>query len=201
MIADLIAQTSYLAEGFLWNMLISVVSMSLGTMLGFGLAKLRCTGFGSLRRSAFFVTSLCRNVPSFVLLFYMASLLPNEISVGSVTFPTPTWAKAALALTFPVVGFCSDQFTALGSAENLFVARRSLILAWSQYFLIIIMASATASVIGVDEIVSRANILAASAADEYFRLVIYGYASAFFLTSGIFVTLAIKAIGKRGRMS
>ena len=76
--------------------------------------------------------------------------------------------KATVALTFPVIGFASDQtlgyfqqrrYGASGAFETFAVA-------WLKYFLIVIMASATASVIGADEIVGRANILISQSDDD-----------------------------------
>ncbi|MFK7871026.1 MAG: hypothetical protein AB8B58_17545 [Roseobacter sp.] len=188
-LAVLIERTPYLAGGFANNLLISVLSMGLGTALGVGLGALRAKG-GTIRVPARLMTDLCRNVPSFVLMFYMAFMLPSEVTLNGTIYSLPLWLKATLALTFPVIGFASDQ--SLGyfvqRSEGLTGAREVFAVAWIQYFLIIIMASATASVIGADEIVGRANIVIASGSSPTFLLTTYVYVSLWFVATGLIVT-------------
>ena len=180
-------RTPYLAGGFATNLLISILSMGLGTAIGglLGLVRSRAPRGGDwLARQA---TNVCRNVPSFVLLFYMAFMLPSEIDLAGRIIAVPVWIKATLALTFPVIGFASDQ--SLGyfaqRRDNIAGALDTFVIAWIQYFLIIIMASATASVIGADEIVGRANLILAQDGSPTFLLVTYLYVSAWFLIAGL----------------
>lgn len=188
-LAVLIERTPYLAGGFANNLLISVLSMGLGTALGVGLGAMRAKG-RAIGVPARLVTDLCRNVPSFVLMFYMAFMLPSEITLNGSIYSLPLWLKATLALTFPVIGFASDQ--SLGyfvqRRDGLKGAREIFAVAWIQYFLIIIMASATASVIGADEIVGRANIVIASGSSPTFLLTTYVYVSLWFVATGLIVT-------------
>jgi ABC-type amino acid transport system permease subunit len=190
----LIERTPYLAGGFANNLLISVVSMALGSAIGVSLGAARARG-GLLLAPARLATDLCRNVPSFVLMFYMAFMLPAEVTLRGEILAVPLWLKATLALTFPVIGFASDQ--ALGYfrqvRKGLPGASEVFAVAWIQYFLIIIMASATASVIGADEIVGRANIVIAGGSSPTFLLVTYIYVSLWFIATGLLVT----TIGRR----
>jgi len=151
---------------------------------------LRARG-GILSVPARLTTDLCRNVPSFVLMFYMAFMLPSEITLNGTIYSLPLWLKATLALTFPVVGFASDQSLGylLQRRAGLTGAREVFAVAWIQYFLIIIMASATASVIGADEIVGRANIVIASGSSPTFLLTTYIYVSSWFIATGLVVTM------------
>ncbi|MCY4179730.1 MAG: hypothetical protein OXD48_05550, partial [Litoreibacter sp.] len=128
-----------------------------------------------------------RNVPSFVLLFYMAFMLPTEVEIGGTSHFVPLWIKATLALTFPVIGFASDQSLAYFEQSEMGIrgAGETFAVAWMQYFLIILMASATASVIGADEIVGRANTLVARSGDPSFLLVTYAYVSLWFMAAGL----------------
>ena len=100
--------------------------------------------------------------------------------------------KATLALTMPVIGFASDQGLALlrQRRERIAGAEATYIVAWLQYFLIILMASATASVIGADEIVGRANRVIATDDRPAFLIATYVYVSAWFLVSGLLVSAA-----------
>jgi polar amino acid transport system permease protein len=187
MIAALIAATPFLLGGFVTNLMIAALSMGAGTAIGLMLAALRGSGrrwFGALATLA---TSLCRNVPSFVLLFYVAFMLPVEVEIAGRLLTVPLWIKATVALTIPVIGFASDQGLgyrrqrAAGDAS----AGSTFFVAWMQYFLIIVMASATASVIGADEIVGRANRIIAQDPRPAFLLLTYCYVSLWFIGAGL----------------
>ncbi|TCM86133.1 hypothetical protein [Rhodovulum steppense] len=190
MIEILIERTPFLAGGFARNLLISAVSMGLGTLVGAALGLLRFRRFRATLRAEHVLTNVCRNVPSFVLLYYMAFMLPSEIEIGDSIVAVPVWLKAALALTLPVVGFASDQ--TLGYLQQRETgtagAGETFVIAWIQYFLIIIMASATASVIGVDEIVGRANLILARDDSPVFMLATYLYVSAWFILVGLAIS-------------
>lgn len=187
MIATLYEATPHLAGGFVTNLMIAALSMALGTFIGLGLGGLRGSGRWWATLPAGLATNLCRNVPSFVLLFYVAFLVPVELEIGGRLIAIPLWIKATLALTIPVIGFVSDQ--SLGYRRQRRAgdqaARATFWLAWMQYLLIIIMASATASVIGADEIVGRANRLIAQDTRPAFLLLTYVYVSLWFLAAGL----------------
>jgi ABC-type amino acid transport system permease subunit len=190
MIEVLIERTPYLAGGFAKNMMIAATSMALGTLVGGLLGLLRFRQMRATLRAESLLTNLCRNVPSFVLLYYMAFMLPSEVALDGRIHQVPVWIKASLALTLPVIGFASDQ--SLGylrqRAGGMPGAGETFVVAWVQYFLIIIMASATASVIGVDEVVGRANVLLARDDSAAFMLATYLYVSAWFVLAGLLVS-------------
>ncbi|WP_299672896.1 hypothetical protein [uncultured Roseobacter sp.] len=196
MIELLLSHTNYLARGFATNLLISVLSMSFGTVLGGLLGWLRARRVTALGPAAHMATNVCRNVPSFVLLFYMASMIPSEVTISGTIMAVPLWIKATLALTFPVIGFTSDQSRGYFEQRRagLSGAAETFVVAWVQYFLIIIMASATASVIGADEIVGRANIVISQNESPQFLLITYLYVSLWFLMAGLLMTSAVKLL-------
>ncbi|GFE50680.1 hypothetical protein So717_24330 [Roseobacter cerasinus] len=201
MIELLLSHTDYLIRGFAINLLISVLSMGLGTVLGGALGWLRAQRVTALGSVAHMGTNVCRNVPSFVLLFYMASMIPSEVTISGTIMAVPLWIKATLALTFPVVGFTSDQSRGYFAQRmaGLTGARETFVVAWVQYFLIILMASATASVIGADEIVGRANIVISQNESPQFLLLTYLYVSFWFLAAGLALTSAARLLtGRRG---
>ena len=125
-------------------------------------------------------------------MFYAALVLPVELPWQGSVVTVPLLVKATLALTLPVIGFASDQGLALlrQRHERIAGAEATYIVAWLQYFLIILMASATASVIGADEIVGRANRVIATDDRPAFLIATYGYVSAWFLVSGLLVSAA-----------
>lgn len=179
---ELVRWTPFLAGGFVWNIVISLVSMLIGTALGAVLAFMRQSDGRIAVRSSLLITELARNVPTFLFLFYLAYLLPSEVAIMGTAIQFPAWLKASLALSIAVVGFVSDTMALAirdwrnGQRE----AAALFVPSWMMYLLIIIMASSTASVIGVSEIVSRCNTVIAATGKISLLLWIYFYAMLWF---------------------
>ncbi len=171
--------TPFLGQGFLWNILISAVTMAIGTPLGLMLARLRL----SESRIGTALTAAARLPPTFVLIYYLAYVLPPQVTVGEVSLSLPGWLKASLALSVAVAGFVSDNalsaFRHHRRGET--VEALYFIPAWTTYFLIIVMASSTASVIGVPEIVQRANTVIAAVGEPGAIIWVYVYTMLWFL--------------------
>lgn len=171
--------TPYLAEGFVWNIVISALAMLIGTPVGIVFARMRLSG----SKLGDFLTSAARLPPTFVLIFYFAYVLPSELAMFGAVWSVPGWVKAALALSVAVVGFVSDA--ALSSLRHLrreeWTEALYFLPAWTSYFVIIVMASSTASVIGVPEIVYRANAVIGATGEPSITLWVYAYAMAWFL--------------------
>ena len=176
------AWTPFLAAGFGWNIVVSLTAMAIGTALGVALALGRLSHRSLLARSSIALTALTRNIPTFVFLYYLAFLIPVEMQLGDTVYAFPVWLKAALALGVAVVGFVSDNF--LAALRNWRAHRHAEALMfvpnWTSYFVVILMASSTASVIGVDELVSRCNTVIAAVNDPRLMLWIYLYAMLWF---------------------
>lgn len=196
MLLQLWERTPYLLAGYGYNLLIAAVAMFAGTLLGLATALARTSPYLPLRLSGRGLTSLCRNIPSFVLMFYVAFVFPVEILWGDNYLQVPLWSKAALALIIPTVGFASDQGLAYlrQRRDDTPDAAATFVTAWVQYFLIILMASATASVIGADEVVGRANRVIAADNSPEFLLLTYSYVCLWFLVTGLAVTRLIHHI-------
>ncbi|MGB1027944.1 MAG: hypothetical protein ACPGYL_15405, partial [Rhodospirillaceae bacterium] len=129
------------------------------------------------------LTVLARTVPTFVLLFYFALLLPSSIPLGTTELAIPAWLKAALALGIAVSGFVSDTWLiALGHWRKQERVEALLFLpAWTTYFVIIVMASSTASVIGVPEMVQRTNTVISATGERDMMVWLWLYAMLWFL--------------------
>lgn len=191
------AWTPYLAEGFAWNIAISLGAMSVGSGLGVLLALGRGSRRTWLTRPAAALTHLTRNVPTFVFMFYLAYLVPYEVELLGQIWTVPAWLKAALALSIAVVGFVSDSFLAAmvewrrgdRLAGYLFIPN------WTMYFAIIVMASSTASVIGVSELVARCNTVISATSDDSLMMWIYLYAMLWFFL----FTFAVSRLMRRVR--
>jgi len=181
--ALLLTWTPFLAGGFVWNILISLVAMVIGTLFGALLAWLRLSGPTPLAHASLVATELTRNIPTFVFLFYLAFLIPTEFEFSGRIYAFPVWLKASLALSVAVIGFVSDNLlVALQHRKRHHHAAALLFIpSWTTYLLIIVMASSTASVIGVGEIVSRCNIVIAAVGGNETMLWVYTYAICYFL--------------------
>jgi len=175
----------FLLEGFGLNLLISALAMLMGTLCGAVLAQARLSRPPTLRRAGHLLTELTRNVPTFVFLYYLAFMLPTEIRLpgGGEIWLIPGWVKAALALSIAVTGFCADNLSlALAAWREGDHGRALLIIpSWAGYGLIIVMASSTASVVGVPELLSRCNTVIAATGNTGMMLPVYALACAIFV--------------------
>ena len=191
-------QTPFLANGFLINIYISVAAMLMGTVLGTLVAIPIARNWRFLRPLSALGVNLSRNVPSFVLMFYVAFFLPNEIVLQDSTIIILPEYKAAIALMFPVLGFAADEFRGLFHLNGSF---KKYLNSWMQYFLIILMASVTASVIGADEVLARANRLISTRSDISVLIGTYVYIGLWFILFGLMFTKLIKIIFYRTTQS
>jgi polar amino acid transport system permease protein len=190
--------TPYLLGGFGWNILIAAVAMVLGTLVGALLAWLRVGASSAGAKSAQVLTELSRNVPTIVFQFYLAVMLTGAWTLPGTHWElsVPGWLKAALALAVAVVGFTSDNLAQAlrrwrrgdHSAALLFVP------SWASYLLIIVIASSTASIIGVSELVSRCNAVVNASANTALLVPMYFYASLIFLAFCYPLTLLMRRL-------
>ena len=86
------------SSGFLFNLLVGVLAMALGTAAGLPLGLTQLAAYRPVRASGWLLIQVLRNVPWLVLLFYVMFLLPFEVRVLGLTFPVPAWAKAVVGL-------------------------------------------------------------------------------------------------------
>ena len=99
----------FLAEGFGWNIIVSLVAMAIGTVVGMVLALLRGGSNWGARHGGSGLTTLARNAPTFVMLFYLAYIIPTEFTLFGASATFPAWIKASLALGIAVAGYVSDN--------------------------------------------------------------------------------------------
>ncbi|CUI32591.1 amino acid ABC transporter permease [Cognatishimia activa] len=176
--------TPLLAKGFGFNVLISILSMAIGTVLGVCLGILQVSPNGIIRRVAWLVTQFFRNSPWLVLLFYCILLIPFEIEVFGTTIPFPGWLKAVIGLSLPVMAYMSEYMRGAiqslpsgqwESADSLGFSRgqtmrmvilpqtvKRLLPPWMNLYAVLTMATPLVSIVGVDEIMSFARAALAS---------------------------------------
>lgn len=192
----LIAWTPYLATGFGWNMIVSLAAMAIGTAVGVLLAMLRNGSGRAAAGGGSTLTVIANSAPTFVMLFYLAYAIPESFQLFGLTVGVPAWIKASLALGIAVAGYVSDNALAamrhLGRGES---AEALLFLpAWTNYFLIIVMASSTASVIGVPELVYRSETVIGALDRPEVAFWVYLYAMCWFLAFSGLATWLMRAL-------
>ena len=134
------------------------------------------------------------------MLFYLAYIIPTEFTLFGASATFPAWIKASLALGIAVAGYVSDNgLVAIRHLRRHEMAEALLFVpAWTSYFLIIVMASSTASVIGVPELVRRADTVI-GAVDVELALWVYLWAMIWFLGFSILLTLGMNWLSRHIR--
>jgi polar amino acid transport system permease protein len=173
-------------SGFLFNVLISFLSMALGTAVGVLVGIAQVSLLTPVRKTAWGLTQFFRNAPWLVLLFYAMFLLPFEFRVFGVTIAFPAWIKAVIGLSLPVAanvseivrgGIQSIPASQWESAEALAFSRRQtmwmiilpqavkrMIPPWMNLYAILTMATTLISVVGIQDglTLTRAALVAES---------------------------------------
>lgn len=195
----LLKWTPFMAGGFFWNIIIALTAMSLGTACGAGLAWLRAAPRRGIIRAAEILAEIMRDTPTVVCQFYLAFLLPTEITLPGLdlVLPFPAWIKAALALSVAVCAFVSDNLGPVlkRPAHGLRARLLGFLPHWSIYFVVIVIASSGASVIGVDELVSRCNSVVNAAGRTQVMLWVYLYAMLWFFLFCYGLSRLIQVLG------
>lgn len=182
----LLRWTPLIFEGFLFNILISFLSMALGTAAGVLVGIAQVSLIAPLRKTAWALTQFFRNAPWLVLLFYAMFLLPFEFRILGLTIAFPAWIKAIIGLALPVAanvseivrgGIKSIPSGQWESAEALAFTRRQtmwmiilpqafkrMIPPWMNLYAILTMATTLISVVGIQDglTITRAALVAES---------------------------------------
>jgi polar amino acid transport system permease protein len=188
-IKTIMAWTPLLLKGFGFNILISFMSMAIGSVIGSILGVLQISVLPPVRLSSRLLTQFFRNSPWLVLLFYCMFMLPFEITIGGLRIPFPDWIKAVIGLSLPVMAnvaeivrgavnsIPSGQWEA---SESLAFTRRQqiwliilpqcykrMLPPWMNLYAILTMATVLASIVGVEEVMTLAGqVLAAEGRPE-----------------------------------
>lgn len=190
-------------QGFLFNVLISLFAMLIGTLLGAVLGLGQVSQRRWLRGIAWAITQLFRNSPWLVLLFVVLLAFPFQVTVFGVTIPIPAWVKAVIGLSLPIMANISEIVRgAVNSvpsaqweaAESLSFTRtqtlwqiilpqvvKRMIPPWMNWYAILTMATPLCSLLGVGEIITYSR-QAMEAENNHPELLMpfYGYALVLF---------------------
>lgn len=163
-------------QGFLFNVLISVLAMLIGTMFGafFGLGLV--SKIPAIRKFTQVYVTFFRNAPWLVLLFIILLAFPFQISLFGWVVPLPGWMKTVIGLALPVSaniaevvrgGIQSVPTAQWEAAESLSFTRRQtlwqiilpqcvkrMLPPWMNWYAILTMSTPLCSLLGVNEIIS-----------------------------------------------
>ncbi len=194
----LVRWTPLLLRGFGFNILISFLSMGLGTLLGVALGLGLISQAHGARRLAWVLTQFFRNAPWLVLLFFAIFLIPFQLRVGGLTIPLPGWFKAVVGLSLPVMANVAEILRgAVASipsgqweaAESLAFSRRQqlwlvilpqcvkrMLPPWMNLYSILTTSTVLASIVGVNEVMTLASqVTAAEGGRTDILAPLYGY--------------------------
>jgi polar amino acid transport system permease protein len=165
-----------LLRGFVFNLAISAMAMSTGTLAGLVLGYAQISQVKAVRGVAAFVTHFFRNAPWLVLLFYCMFLLPFQVRVFGMTIPIPDWTKATFGLALPVMANVAEIVRGAvqsiptaqwESAASLAFNRRQtmwmiilpqcikrMLPPWMNLYAILTMSTVLTSIVGVAEIMT-----------------------------------------------
>ena len=181
----LLTWTPFLLEGFGWNVIIAFTAGVIGLAFGVPLAYLMQARTRLVAGVSQKASGVIHYLPTFALIFYMAVLLPAEVTLPGLetSMRIPTWFKVALALAAMQIGYVSENFSIALHAWRQGDASKALLFipGWINGFLITAIASSNASVVGVNELVSRCNTVIAATGQTNLMIPVYLYASLFFL--------------------
>lgn len=163
-------------HGFLFNVLISILSMALGTGLGVLLGLTLISKWSPLRFLGNTGTAFFRNAPWLVLLFVVLLAFPFELTIFGTRVPLPGWIKAVIGLSLPVAAniaiivrgaIQSVPSAQWEAAESLSFSRmqtlwqiiipqciKRMIPPWMNWYAILTMATPLCSILGTEEMVT-----------------------------------------------
>jgi polar amino acid transport system permease protein len=159
--------------GFVLNIFISLLSMTIGTVTGILLGIAQISPRPSIKYPAFLATQFFRNSPWLVLLYFAMFLLPFELRIFGIAMPFPDWIKATIGLALPVMANISEvtrgaiqsiptaQWEAtmslgLSGRQTLALVilpqcvRRAMPL-WMNWYAILMMSTPLVSIVGVND--------------------------------------------------
>ena len=162
--------------GFLFNLLISILSMAVGTVAGVPLGIMQMSPLWPVAKFARFVTQFFRNAPWLVMLFICVMLLPFQIRMFGWRIPFPDWIKAVIGFALPAMANVSEivrgavrsvptgqwesseslGFTRLQAMMQIILPQciKRMLPPWMNLYSLVTMATVTASVVGVNEMLT-----------------------------------------------
>jgi polar amino acid transport system permease protein len=219
-VPELLAKwTPLLAKGFVFNLLISVCAMAIGTVAGVLLGLARLSLLRPVRGTSWVVVQFFRNAPWLVLLFFVMYLLPFEFHVAGVTIPFPDWIKATLGLALPIMANMAEIVRGAvqsiptaqwEAARSLAFSRRAtlwkiilpqcvkrMLPPWMNWYAILTMATTLASIVGVSEVMGITLRITNAEGRTDFLIPIYSYVLLWFFVYCYPIAVATRRLEAR----
>lgn len=191
-------------QGFLFNVLISVCAMAVGTVAGAFAGLALISRNRALRVVMQGYVSFFRNIPWLVLLFIVLLAVPFQVTLFGMTFPLPSWIKTVIGLAIPVSANIAEVVRGAvqsvptaqwEGAESLGFSRsqtiwqiilpqcvKRMLPPWMNWYAILTMSTPLCSLLGVGEIISLTRqAMEAEGNNPELLMPFYGFALALFL--------------------
>ncbi|GLK79339.1 amino acid ABC transporter permease [Methylopila turkensis] len=188
-----------LLQGFLFNVAISLLAMTLGTVAGLALGLAQIGTNRPLARVAWAATQFFRNAPWLVLLFFAMFMIPFQFRIFGYVIPFPDWVKAVIGFSLPVMANVSEILRGAvrslpsgqwEAAESLAFSRRQtlwriilpqcvkrMLPPWMNLYSLVTMATVQASIVGVSEMLTlTSEVHAAEGGRPELLAPLYGFA-------------------------
>lgn len=190
-------------SGFFFNVLISILAMTAGTVAGAALGLAQISQSRPVRAVAWFITQLFRNSPWLVLLFIVLLAFPFQVRIFGTIIPIPDWVKGVIGLSLPIMANISEVVrgavqsvpTAQWEAsESLAFSRRQtlwqiilpqcykrMLPPWMNWYAILTMATPLCTLLGIEEVITLSR-QAMESEDNHPELLVpfYGFALVLF---------------------
>jgi len=142
-------------QSFLINIWVAAASLLLGLAIGSPLAWLRNrAGWMGLSSATF--TAILRAAPTFVVMFFLLNVIPDNIDILGFSLPIPNVLTLVLALSIYAAAYVSDNL--LDALRHMQRGSQSAALLFVpnmlRAFIVLVMASSTGAAIGVQEAVT-----------------------------------------------
>lgn len=188
-IHTLIAWIPFILRGFALNVVMSLISMTLGTALGFALGLGQLSPRRGVRAISQFVMQIFRNTPWLVVLFATLYTIPFQITLPHFgTTQIPDWISATIGFSLPIMANIGDNLR--GAIKSIPTAQwessfglnlsrwqtiRHIILPqcikrmlppWMNWYAILLMSTPIASIVGVKEALGNTMVAMESAGSD-----------------------------------
>jgi polar amino acid transport system permease protein len=201
--------TPLFLKGFCNDILITLISMMIGTFLALLLAITRMAGNQFVRGTITAVTGILRNVPGIVFLFFVAFALPYKFGVGAWELAFPAYAKVVFSFSLKIManmaevirgGLQSIPIAQWEAGETIGLSRwqvffrvalaqciRRIAPATLNVFGIFFCAVPIASLIGVESALTLAGYAIKAERQTHLILPIYAYVGSWYFGIGYLV--------------
>ena len=178
----------FITQGFALNILISFLTMLIGTIAGVFLGLGQIAPNRIVRALSRFTTKVFQNSPWLVVIFVVMLSLPNRVTIFGEVINFPDWIKAVMGLSLPIMANTSEiirggiQSVPSGqweAAESMAYTRRQtlwlvilpqcikrMIPPWMNWYAILTMATPLVSILGVNEVVNTVRLAMAAENDR-----------------------------------